>query len=151
MSETTEKSGAEAQKKDQPKQQTTVSAAAGKSTLEKAADTVAGDNKLMDTVLKVLLSPLALFAGAGALVFCFFKIRGLNDEVKRLETENKKLGAEKTVQEEEYLRLKKKHKKLKALVESEPERPGPSLGFMPPQQLPASNNGKKTYHSAYLD
>jgi cell division protein FtsB len=150
MSETSDKSRTEAERKDQPKQQTTQQGTAEKSTLEKAADTVAGDNKLMDMVMKVLLSPLALFAGVGALIYCFLKIRGLNEEVKRLEVENKKLSAEKTFTDEEYQRLKRKHKKLKALNESEAENSLKGLGYMPPKQLPADNKRKNTYHSAYL-
>ena len=72
-----------------------------KSALEKAIGTIAGDNKLMGVALKILLSPITLIVGVGALIYCFFKIKNLSTEIEKLKTENKKITDEKEEMEEE--------------------------------------------------
>ncbi len=121
------------------------------SVLEKAAQTIAGDNKLMAAVLKILLSPLALLAGGGLIIFCFSKMKGQKDEIEKLKIENKKLDDEKKELEEDYNKVKKKYKKLKALNETEIEKSMAGVGFIPHQALPPDLKQKKTYQSAYLD
>lgn len=63
-----------------------------KSVLEKAAETISGDNKLIETALKILLSPITLLAGAGLLVYCFFEMKKQKAEIEKLKTENKELS-----------------------------------------------------------
>ena len=41
------------------------------SSWEKAAETIAGDNQLMSTLLKLLISPFMLIAGAGLIIYLF--------------------------------------------------------------------------------
>ncbi len=152
MPESTEKTKATAEKKDQQKQ--TLSGTGSEkepSVWEKAAETIAGDNKLMGVALKIILSPLTLIAGVGAIIWCFFKIKGLKEEVEKLKTENKKLEDEKIIQDEEYHRVKKKYKKLKELNEAGQESNVNGLGFIPQQFLPVETTKKKTYNTAYLD
>ena len=69
--------------------------------LEKAAQTIAGDNKLMETVLKILLSPITLITGVGLIIFWFHKMNDQKEEINQLKTENKKLTDEKKEQEED--------------------------------------------------
>lgn len=120
-----------------------------KSALEKAATTIAGDNKLMETALKILLSPLTILLGVGAIIFCFFKIKNLSADIEILKAENKKLTEEKTEQEEEYHKLKKKYKKFKELNENENSLS--SLGSIPKQLISNEPEKKKTYNTAFLD
>lgn len=119
------------------------------SALEKAAETIAGDNKLMGVALKLLLSPITMIVGAGALLYCFVKIRSLHSEIEKLKTENQRLSDEKEESEEDYHKLKKKHKKLKELLA--PENEMQHLGNV--QNLFSANEQtkKKTYNTAYLD
>ena len=152
MPESNEKTKVTAEKKDQQKQ--TLSGTGSEkepSVWEKAAETIAGDNKLMGVALKIILSPLTLIAGIGAIIWCFFKIKGLKEEVEKLKTENKKLGDEKIIQDEEYHRVKKKYKKLKELSEAGQESNVNGLGFIPQQLFPGETTKKKTYNTAYLD
>jgi hypothetical protein len=152
MTESNEKTKAPAEKKDQQKQ--TLSGTGSEkepSVWEKAAETIAGDNKLMGVALKIILSPITLIAGAGALIWCFFKIKGLKEEVEKLKTENKKFSDEKIIQDEEYHRVKKKYKKLKELNETDQESNVNGLGFIPHQLFPGETAKKKTYNTAYLD
>ncbi len=107
------KSSQEAEQKVKADNKTLAGTEKEKTVWEKAAETIAGDNKLMESVLKIVLSPITLVAGAGVIIFCFFKIKGLNEDVEKLKAENKKLNDEKIIQEEEYHKIKKKHKKLK--------------------------------------
>lgn len=142
------------QKQESPKVQPdkkNLSGTAEPSVLEKAAQTIAGDNKLMDTALKILLSPITLLVGAGLIIFCFLKIKGQKDEIEKLKTENKKLDDEKKELEDDYDKVKKKYKKLKTLNETEIEKNMTGAGFIPHQALPQDSKQRKTYQSAYLD
>ena len=51
---------------------------------EKAADTIAGDNKLMGSVLKLVLSPITLLIGVGLLIYAFIKLKGQKEETENL-------------------------------------------------------------------
>lgn len=131
----------------------TLSGAEEKSSWLQTAEAIAGNNKIMEGLLKILLSPVTLVVGAGALIFCFIKIKGQKDEIKKLKAENEKLLQEKNEQEEDYLKVKKKYKKLKELSEYEHENPIHALG-MSPQKLLLPSSGevkKKTYKTSYLD
>lgn len=129
-------------KKDTPNKQ---------AVLEKAAQTIAGDNKLMETTLKILLSPITLISGAVLLIFWFYKMNEQKNEIERLKTENKKLSEEKREWEEEHDRIKKKYKKLKGQEETE-EEDGTSGGhYLLMQSRLTDSAKKKTYRSAYLD
>lgn len=119
--------------------------------LEKAAQTIAGDNKLMETALKILLSPITLIGGAVLLIFWFYKMNEQKNEIEKLKTENKKLADEKKNGEEEYDRLKKKYKKLKGQEETEGENGITGQRFIPMQSHLGSSTKKKTYRSVYLD
>lgn len=65
----------------------------------------------MGAVLKILLSPLTLLAGAGLTIFCFSKMKGQNDEIEKLKIENKKLNDEKKELEDDYNKVKKEVQK----------------------------------------
>ncbi|MBA3664571.1 MAG: hypothetical protein H0W61_10230 [Bacteroidetes bacterium] len=152
MAEPNEKTKEAAEKKDQPKQTPKLAGTDSEiSAWAKAAETIAGDNKLMGVVLKILLSPVTLLLGAGALIWCFFRIKGLKEEVEKFKAENLKLETDKKTQEEDYHKLKKKHKKLKELTEGDQENNIAGLGIMPPQLLTTPTSKSKTYKTAYLD
>ncbi len=122
-----------------------------KSALEKAADTIARDNKLMGVALKLLLSPLTMVIGLGGVIYCLFKIKALSTEVEKLKAENKTLIDGKESQEEEYHKLKKKYKKMKELTETANGNNLSTLGIVPFQALPTEPIKKKTYNTAFLD
>jgi len=151
MSDTKENTTAEKKEQAAPKDKTTSAAQQEKekSVWEKAAETIAGDNKLMETVLKIVLSPITLLAGAGLIVFCFFKIKQQKEDIEKLKAENKKLSDEQEIKEEEYHKLKKKHKKMKELYE--PENNVKNLGSLPHKTLSEDSGKNKIYHSTYLD
>jgi cell division protein FtsB len=119
---------------------------------EKAAETIAGDNKLMGTVLKLILSPITLLVGVGFLIYAFIKLKGQKDEIEKLKAENIKLKEDYTELEEDFEKVKKKYKKIKTLTETESESPLLGIGItnhksiMPINQL----EKKKTYETAYL-
>lgn len=119
--------------------------------LEKAAQTIAGDNKLMETTLKILLSPITLIGGAVLLIFWFYKMNEQKNEIERLKTENKKLSEEKKEWEEEHDRIKKKYKKLKGQEETNGEDDMTGGRFISMQSRLTDSTKKKTYRSAYLD
>lgn len=149
--DTTENKAAEKTEQATAKDKTLL-ATQEKTVLEKAAETISGDNKLMDTVLKFLLSPIALLAGVGLIVYGFIEIKKQKAEIEKLKSENKKLADEKEELKEDYDKVKKKYKKMKELQESqEPENSLKSLGFVTQKALPESLNKGKTYHTAYLD
>src|ERR1700694_949535 len=58
---------------------------------EKAAETIAGNNELMKTLLKLLLSPFTLIAGTGLIIYLFIKNKSYKEEIARLKEENRKL------------------------------------------------------------
>jgi cell division protein FtsB len=159
MSETNEKPKATAEtteKKEQPapkdtKDKSTAGTEKEKTVWEKAAETIAGDNKLMESVLKIVLSPITLVAGAGVIIFCFFKIKGLNDDVEKLKAENKKLNNEKIIQEEEYHKIKKKRDKLKEQIEVMQGNNMGGFGFTQHELISSDTPKKKTYNTAFLD
>lgn len=122
------------QKKEQPAKKTTSqeqgkgvagTETAGAKVLAKAADTIAGDNKLMATIMKVVLSPLGIIAalcGIGFLLWrnytlknkladlqkelltAKFQIKDLEKEVKVLEDkENKSREIEHEYQEPKHI------------------------------------------------
>jgi cell division protein FtsB len=117
---------------------------AEQSVWEKAAETIAGDNKMLASVLKMLLSPLALLAGAGLLVYCFLEMRKQKVEIEKLKNDNKELA-------QENEKTKKKYKKWKALSEGEATKEVSGLGFTQQQSLPIASDKKKTYQTNYLD
>ena len=127
------------------KEQSTAKAAAEKekSVLEKAAETISGDNKLMETAMKILLSPVTFLVGAGVIVYCFFEMKKQKEEIEKLKNEIKEV-------QENYTHEKKKNKKLKALIENETTKDMAGLGFTGQQALPQAGQ-KKTYKSNYLD
>ena len=122
--------------------------AAEKPVWEKAAETIAGDNKLLESLLKLVLSPVALIGGLGLLVYCFF-------ELKKYKEQNEKLQEESKEMEKNYQELKEKYKKWKALAKELESKQPPenNIGFVQQKILPMQNTtpGKKTYHSDYLD
>jgi hypothetical protein len=120
-----------------------------KSLLEKASETIAGDNQLMASVMKFLLSPVSLLVCAGIVIYCFFKINGQKKEIEELKKENRKLTDEKNETQEDHDKIKKKYKKLKALNEEEEQKS--VAGFTPLRALSEDPQKKKTYNSAYLD
>jgi cell division protein FtsB len=119
---------------------------------EKAAETIAGDNKLMGTVLKLILSPITLLVGVGALIYAFVKIKAQKDEIEKLKAENIKLKEDYTELEEDFEKVKKKYKKIKTLTETESESPLLGIGITNNKSiLPiAQPEKKKTYETAYL-
>ena len=130
--------------KDKPNTET--SKAPEKSVWETAAETIAGDNKLMETLLKIVLSPINLLASAGLIVFCFFKLKEQKAEIEKIKTEYKEL-------DEKYTHIKKKYKKLKEENEKQETTTVSGLNFRQQQVLPMENQiqKKKTYQSNFLD
>lgn len=119
---------------------------------EKAADTIAGDNKLMGGVLKLVLSPITLMAGVGLLIYAFIKLKGQKDEIEKLKAENLKLEEDYTKLEEDFEKVNKKYKKIKTLTETESEYPLLGTGITSHKSLIPINPSqkKKTYETAYL-
>ncbi|MFO0356644.1 MAG: hypothetical protein ACK50A_06780 [Sphingobacteriaceae bacterium] len=119
---------------------------------EKAAETIAGDNKLMGTVLKLILSPITLLIGVGLLIYAFIKIKGQKDEIEKLKAENLKLKDDYTELEEDFEKVKKKYKKIKTLTETESESPVLGFGITNHKSILPINQTekKKTYETAYL-
>ncbi len=124
----------------------------------KAAQTIAGDNKLLSTILKFLLSPLAIVVALCVAGFLFYKNMKHKKENTRLEGENKKL-------EEEAKKLKEKVEKMEdnyqALVEKQQqpkkrqfidydEPPMREMSYAPSQR---SSEGSKRKNNAtfYFD
>ena len=122
--------------------------AAEKSVWEKAAETIAGDNKLLESLLKVVLSPIALIGGLGLVVYCFFELKKQKEQSEKLQQENKDLSVD-------YNEVKEKYKKWKALAKEleSKQQPETNIGYVHQKILPMQNNTpiKKTYHSNYLD
>lgn len=125
---------------------------AEKGVWEKAADTIARDNKLMGSVLKLVLSPITLLVGVGLLIYAFIKLKGQKDEIEKLKAENLKLKEDFTELEEDFERVKKKYKKIKSLTETETEHPLLGLGITANRDvIPITQpEKKKTYETAYL-
>lgn len=119
---------------------------------EKAAETIAGDNKLMGTVLKLILSPITLLIGVGLLIYAFIKMKGQKDEIEKLKAENLKLKDDYIVLEENFEKVKKKYKRIKSLTETESENSLLGIGITANRSvLPiAQPEKKKTYETAYL-
>ena len=119
---------------------------------EKAAETIAGDNKLMGSVFKLILSPITLLAVVGALIYAFVKIKTQKDEIEKLKAENLKLKEDYTELEEDFEKVKKKYKKIKTLMETEPESPLLGIGITNHKSIMPINQPekKKTYETAYL-
>jgi hypothetical protein len=117
---------------------------------EKAADTIAGDNKLMGTVLKLILSPITLLVGVGLLIYAFIKLKGQKEEIEKLKAENLKLKEDYTELEEDFEKVKKKYKKIKTLAEIESE--SSLVGITNHKSILPINQSekKKTYETAYL-
>lgn len=130
--------------KTNTKQNETISAkslngAEQSSNWEKAAELIAGDNKLMGSLLKLIISPFALLAGAGLIAYLFFKNKGYKDEITKLKEENAKLLNEKSFLAEEAETQKRKYKKLKKVLEVEQSQEAQSL-------LPQDRNRTLTMH-----
>ena len=124
----------------------------GKGVWEKAAETISGDNKLMGTVLKLILSPITLLVGVGLLIYAFIKLKGQKDEIEKLKAENIKLKDDYNELEEGFEKVKKKYKKIKALTETESENTLLGIGITNHKSLMPINQPekKKTYETAYL-
>ncbi len=86
---------------------------------EEAATKIAGDNQLLASLLKLLISPFTLIAGVGIIVYLFIKNTHFKKEIEKLKEENKKLSDEKNLVEEEAEYLNKKYNKLKKIIELE--------------------------------
>ncbi len=125
---------------------------AEKGVWEKAAETISGDNKLMGTVLKLILSPIMLLVGVGLLIYAFIKMKGQKDEIEKLKAENLKLKEDYIELEEDFEKVKKKYKKIKTLTETESESPLLGIGITNHKSILPINQSekKKTYETAYL-
>lgn len=123
---------------------------AEKGVWEKAADTIAGDNKLIGSVLKLILSPITLLVGVGLLIYAFIKLKGQKEEIEKLKAENLKLKEDYTELEEDFEKVKKKYKKIKTLSETENSHLGIGLNAIRDVIPIAQPEKKKTYETAYL-
>jgi len=125
---------------------------AEKGVWEKAAETIAGDNKLMGTVLKLVLSPITLLVGVGFLIYAFIKIKGQKEEIEKLKAENLKLKEDFTELEDDFEKVKKKYKKIKTLSETESENSLLGTEITNHKSIIPINQPekKKTYETAYL-
>ncbi len=151
MKETKEEKTEQKQKTNKT-EKTLLGADEEKGVWEKAAETIAGDNKLMETVLKLILSPITLLVGVGLLIYAFIKLKGQKEEIEKLKTENLKLKEDYTELEEDFEKVKKKFKKIKILTETESENPLLGIGITNHKSLMPINQQakKKTYETAYL-
>ena len=86
---------------------------------EKAAEMIAGNNQLMSSLLKLLLSPFTLIAGAGLIIYLFIKNKQHKDEITKLNEEKKKLAEEILNLSEEKEIFRKKYKKIKQVFDIE--------------------------------
>jgi len=117
------------------------------SSWEKAAETIAGDNQLMSTLLKIVLSPITLLAGAGLIIYLFIQNKSQKDEIVGLKEENKKLTDEKLFLEEASENFRKKYKKIKKVFEAE-QQAGQLLlpqGTNDSQQIPSMGKNTTSY------
>ena len=117
---------------------------------EKAADTIAGDNKLMGSALKLVLSPITLLVGVGLLIYAFIKLKGQKVEIEKLKAENLKLKEDYMELEEDLEKVKKKYKKIKVLSETENPHLGIGMNAIRDVIPIAQPEKKKTYETAYL-
>ena len=140
------------QKQEKPeKQSKPLSGTEETSVLEKAVGTIAGDNKLMGSVLKAVLSPFSLLLAASALVYCYFQIRKLKEEATKLHKENKQLKTDKILQEDELHKVKKKYKKLKEFNEANEALKLEGMGFVPKRLIAEAASKVQTYGTSVLD
>ena len=116
---TNQKEPSKAQKKPDGK---TLNGTEQASNWEKAAEMIAGNNQLMATMLKLLLSPFTLIAGTALIVYLFYKNKTQKTEIEKLKEENKNLTVEKLLLAEESEDCRKKYKKLKRVFEVEQEQ-----------------------------
>lgn len=125
---------------------------AEKGVWEKAADTIAGDNKLMGTVLKLILSPVTLLVGVGLVIYAFIKLKAQKEEIEKLKAENLKLKDDYSELEDDFEKIKKKYKKIKTLTETESENSLIGVGINNHKSIIPINQPekKKTYETAYL-
>jgi cell division protein FtsB len=115
---------------------------------EKAAELIAGDNRLMTVLLKLLLSPFTLLAGAGIIIYLLFRNKTLGDELSRLKEENQKLTSEKEELNGVAQSNKKRYKKLMSLYELEQQR---QLLPLPEGQQAPGLIGNRIMKTAFLD
>jgi hypothetical protein len=145
MSEEKEKQ--ENQKAENKKQ--SLNGTSENSAWEKAAEMIAGDNKLMSSLLKLLLSPFTLIAGAALIIYLFVKNKQHKDEITKLNEEKKKLAEEILIAMEETESLRKKYKKLKKVFEIEKSQTeNHSLSEAKPNEMNIYNTNKNKV--AYL-
>jgi DNA repair exonuclease SbcCD ATPase subunit len=117
---------------------------------EKAAGTIAGDNKMLGTILRFVLSPLGILLGLGLIAFGLYKMKGMKDEIEKLKSENKQLKEDFEELEEEHQKTKKKFKKLKTLNEAEAESSMNGLLLLNEPEKQISQATNKKYQTAYL-
>ncbi len=141
----------EANKNNQQKQEAnnakSVNGTEQSSSWEKAAETIAGDNQLMSTLLKLLLSPFTLIAGLGLIIYLFIKNKSHKDEIVKLKEENKKLTDEKLFLEQTSESFRKKYKKMKKVFEVEQEQAEHRALPQGNQNSPYINNVNKNKNS----
>lgn len=106
-------------KQEQSKQNDTDKNTGKTSAWEKAATEMAGDNQLLASLLKLLISPFTLIAGLGIIIYLFITNNNLKKEVEKLKEENKKLTEENEELTEESKGTFIKYRKLKQFLEAE--------------------------------
>jgi uncharacterized protein HemX len=107
---------------------------------KKAAELIAGDDQLLSTLLRIILSPFTLIAGAGVIIYLLFKNKTYKEELSRLKKENTKLLNEKSYITGQAETFRKKYKKLEKVFEIEQGQPNQLL-------LPQGNNREIPKHN----
>jgi hypothetical protein len=118
---------------------------------DKAAQTIAGSNQLLERVLKVVFSPVTLLIGGGLLAYWFFRVHTMKKERDKAIKEAEDLKTKLEGLEEGFHKLKKKNKRLKQLLPDEQETGTQALGFLEQSRTLPPREPTKGYKTAFLD
>jgi hypothetical protein len=118
---------------------------------DKAAQTIAGSNQLLERVLKVVFSPVTLLIGGGLLAYWFFRVHTMKKERDKAIKEAEDLKTKLEGLEDDFRKQKKKNKRLKQLLPEEPESAAQGLGFLEQSRTLPPREPAKAYKTAFLD
>lgn len=120
---------------------------AGDNLWAKAIETIAGDNKLLNTVLKIALSPIGIVAAVCGFGYLLWKNKEYKEKIAQLETDLQ--GARHEIKSlEKDLRMAENL--LKQADEEKEETTG-RLGFVPLQHIPYGRKQTMKRKNIYLD
>ena len=121
--------------------------------LTTAAETIAGDNKLMSAVLKVVMGPFGLIAALCGLGYLFWKNKTYKDKIKELEKELHASQVEIKGLEKDlnYMEKSQRTKHHEDEPVDEPEYSDHRLGFVPMRPLSGEVKRSTKRKNIYLD